>query len=206
MPIFTQGDNSCYFIHIPRTGGRYVSSLFKNSDNVECKYSEIDTERFEGIDSTHLHYPLYNQYLGVESIPHIAIVRNPCKKFGSSIRNMHYMFGVNYNELLLEYSSFNEFVENEINDSSKHNNWFLPQHKFISSKTNIWKYEWGFGKRFKEWVRKKTKINISLNDVSYQRFNNEVDSKFHCYELNNRVKWNIRRYYKKDYKMFRYFL
>jgi hypothetical protein len=69
MPIFTQGDNSCYFIHIPRTGGRYVSSLFENSENVECRYHKINTHRFEGIDSTHLHYPLYNDYLKKEGKP-----------------------------------------------------------------------------------------------------------------------------------------
>lgn len=206
MPIFTQGDNSCYFIHIPRTGGRYVSSLFESSENVECSYHKIDTHRFGGIDSTHLHYPLYNDYLNVESIPHIAVVRNPIKKFNSSIRIMNNMFGINYNELLSEESNFNKFVVNEISGSSMHNNWFLPQHKFVSPKTHIWKYEWGFGKRFKKWIYKKTKINISLNNVMYEKFSNEVDSKYYFYELNNAVKRNIRKFYKEDFRRFGYFL
>jgi len=206
MPIFTQENNSCYFVHIPRTGGRYVSSLFENSKNVECKYHKINVLKYDGIDCTHLHYPLYNYHFGVENIPHIAVVRNPFDKFSSSIRNMHYSHKIDYNDILSNEKSFIEFIDNELNVSSFHNSWFVPQNRFVSSKTYIWKYEWGFGNNFKKWVFKKTKIDIDISpNVSYERYNGEAEKQY-IYKLNGRVKKNIRRYYKKDYKMFRYFL
>jgi len=131
--IFSK-NNFCYFIHIPRTGGRYISSLFENSSNIECKYHRIHEHRFDGIDVTHLHYPLYNVFLGVENIPHLTVVRNPYDKFNSCLSNMHKLHGIDYNNILNSYDSFVEFVNLEINLQSYHNNWFLPQNKFISPK------------------------------------------------------------------------
>jgi hypothetical protein len=206
MAIFTQGNNSCYFIHIPRTGGRYVSSLFESSQNVMCQHHRIHENRIEGIDVTHLHYPLYNKYFGVANIPHITVVRNPVNKFQSSIKNMNYMHRLDYNSYLKYDDKFSEFMQMELTTNSYHNNWFLPQYKFISPNTHVWKYEWGFGNRFKDWVFKKTKINISINNVSYDKFDLEVDSKKYYYQLEGKVKRNVRKFYKKDYKRFGYFL
>lgn len=205
MAIFRQDNNICYFIHIPRTGGRYVSSLFENSRNMQCEYHRIHTQRFEGIDSTHLHYPLYNKYFGVDNIPHIAVVRNPVKKFESSIRNMNYMHGLDYNSLLSSDEGFLQFMHDELTTNSYHNNWFLPQNKFISPTTHVWKYEWGFGKKFKNWVLEKTNIDISIDNVKYDRFQGEVNRNY-FYPLTRKVKRKIRSYYREDYKKFRYFL
>jgi len=200
MAIFKQNDNVCYFIHIPRTGGRYVSSLFENSMNIECKYHRIHEYRIKGIDVTHLHYPLYDLYLNVGDIPHITVVRNPFDKLNSCINNMCKLHGIDYNNIIT-YDSFLEFINLEINAQSYHNNWFLPQHKFISSKTHVWKYEWGFGKNFKKWVYNKTNIEINLNDVNYKKFKGETDEK---YKLNSNIKKYVKKFYKEDYKMFKY--
>jgi hypothetical protein len=202
MAIFSQENNFCYFIHIPRTGGRYISSLFENSSNIECKYHKIQEYRFDGIDVTHLHYPLYNVFLGVENIPHLTVVRNPYDKFNSCLSNMHKLHGIDYNNILTSYDSFVEFVNLEINLQSYHNNWFLPQNKFISLKTHYWKYEWGFGKKFKKWVFDKTKIEIDLIKVEYERFDGETKTK---YKLNKNIKGYVRKFYKEDYKKFNYF-
>lgn len=201
MAIFKQGDNSCYFIHIPRTGGRYVSSLFENSDGVQCSHHQINTERVNGIDVTHLHYPLYDLHFNVSKIPHIAVVRNPYDKFQSSIKNMYYIHGLNYNNILNTEDKFLEFVHSEILNTSYHNNWFLPQNKFISPNTHVWKYEWGFGTRFKKWVYEKTKIDISIKKVTYERFENETDKN---YKLDKVVKKYVKNFYKEDYKKFKY--
>lgn len=202
MAIFEQNNNKCYFIHIPRTGGRYVSSLFENSADMKCKYHRIHEHRFYGIDATHLHYPLYNEILGVGDIPHITVVRNPFDKFSSCVNNMYKIHGLDYNNLMSTYDSFLEFVNLEITHQSYHNNWFLLQHKFISPKTYYWKYEWGFGKRFKKWIFDKTKIEINLKEVKYQKFDGETGEK---YKLNKNIKGYVKRFYKEDYKKFNYF-
>lgn len=202
MAIFTQKNNSCYFIHIPRTGGRYVTSLFENSDDMKCKYHEVHKEWFNDIDCTHLQYPLYNLFLNVKDIPHITIVRNPFDKFNSCISFMHKVYNTDYNNILSSYDSFSEFVTNEINDISYHNNWFLHQSDFISSKTHYWKYEWGFGKKFKNWIFDKTKIEIDLKEVEYEKFEGDINKK---YKLNKRVRGYVKKFYKNDYKNFNYF-
>jgi len=195
MPLFGQNDNSCYFIHIPRTGGRYVSSLFENSKNIECKYHKINTEKISGIDVTHLHYPWYEVYLGVEDIPHITVVRNPYDKFHSTVKNMHYMHGLSYEDLIDE-NKFSEFIKSQITTQSFHNNWFLQQNMFISPKTHIWKYEWGFGKEFRDWVFEKTSIDISIDTTTYDMFNGETSEQ---YDFDDRVKPNIKKFYEKDF-------
>jgi len=202
VAIFKQGDNSCYFIHIPRTGGRYVSSLFEKSQNVESQYHKINEQRIDNIDVTHLHYPLYEYYFGVESIPHIAVVRNPYDKFLSSIRNMYSIHGTDYNEVIQSQDSFLKFINIEIEIQSFHNNWFLPQYKFISPKTYFWKYEWGFGEKFKKWVKDKTQIELTNDDVEYEKFDGETKN---TYELDKKVKKYVKDFYKNDYKKFGYF-
>ncbi len=178
------------------------SSLFENTKDINCKYHKINEQRFGGIDVTHLHYPLYNDFLGVRNIPHIMVVRNPYDKFYSCIRNMHEFHRINYNIILNSYEGFLDFVNREINIYSFHNNWFLPQNKFMSPNTYYWKYEWGFGKNFKKWIYEKTKIEIDLKKVEYQKFDGETEKKF---DLNKRVKKYIKKYYKEDYKKFKYF-
>jgi hypothetical protein len=113
---------------------------------------------------------------------------------------------LDYNSFLKYDDKFSEFMQVELTTNSYHNNWFLPQHKFISPNTHVWKYEWGFGKRFKDWVFKKTKIDISINKVNYGKFDLEVDGKNYYYELDRKVKRNVRRFYKEDYRKFGYFL
>jgi hypothetical protein len=203
MAIFTQGNNSCYFIHIPRTGGRYVSSLFQNSDDMECEYHKIHTLRINNIDVTHLHYPLYTQYFDVNSIPHITVVRNPFDKFVSSIKSMNSSHRIDYNNIITDENSFLKFIDCEIKNNSYHNNWFLPQHKFISPKTHYWKYEWGFGDNFLKWVFNKTKIKLKLQEVNYKKFEWEIKNE---YELNPKIKKYIKKFYKKDYQTFKYFM
>ena len=202
MAIFTQDNNSCYFIHIPRTGGRYVSSLFESVSNINCEHHKIHQKRIYGIDVTHLHYPLYNDLLHVNDLPHITVVRNPFDKFNSCIANMHKIHEIDYNLKLNSYENFLDFVNIEISIQSYHNNWFLPQNMFVSPKTHIWKYEWGFDKKFVTWVFNKTKIKLTLQDVNYEKFDGETKEK---YILDGRIKNYIKKFYKKDYKKFKYF-
>jgi len=201
MAIFKQGDNSCYFIHIPRTGGRYISALFENSNGVECSHHKLESGKINGVEILHLHHPLYNSHLNVNEMPHITVVRNPFDKFQSSIRNMHFIHGIEYNEMLKSEEIFLEFISDEILNRSYHNNWFLPQNKFISPNTHIWKYEWGFGSRFKKWVYEKTKIDICIDKVNYEKINGETDKN---YKLNGIIKRHVKNFYKEDYKRFGY--
>lgn len=199
MTIFNQNNNKCYFIHIPRTGGRFVSSLFENSKDVDYEYNDYSSKQ-----TPHLQYPLYNEFLDICDMPHITVVRNPYDKFLSSIRMMNQLHQIDYNEVLNSYENFLEFVNYEIELGSQENRWFLPQHNFISSKTYFWKYEWGFGENFRDWIYKKTKIKINLTEVDYEKHSLETPERYN-YKLNKNIKHYVKRYYKEDYKKFKYF-
>lgn len=203
MSIFKQGDNSCYFIHIPRTAGRYVTSLFETTKNkkILCSHHQLGVEQYVGIDVIHLHYPLYENYLNVKDIPHITIVRNPIDRFESCVRYMHYFHNIEYDELLQFKDTFDYFIKSEREIHSFHNNWFTPQHKFISPKTFIWKYENGFGKNFIKWVYEKTNIQIDSNNLEYQKLPKENNKK---YELCDVVKKYVKDLYQKDCELFCY--
>ena len=202
MAIFTQGSNSCYFIHIPRTGGRYVGNLFENTDGVESKYNSIGRQ-VQNIVETHLHYPVYYD-ICPDNIPFITVVRNPYDKFISSLKLMGTVHSIDYNSLLVDEFDCYKFIFREILQSSRHNNWFLPQYKFIDPNTFVWKYEWGFGEDFQEWVKENTGIELNISEVEYNRIEGEGDFRNNNLQLSEESERNIKKFYNKDYSKFNY--
>ena len=108
---------------------------------------------------------------------------------------------IDYNDILLDQKSVIDFINFQIKKESSHNNWFLPQNYFTSPKTYFWKYEWGFGKKFKKWVFDKTKIELTDKNVEYEKLEGERKVK---YSLNVKTKKYIKKYYYNDYKFFNY--
>lgn len=208
MCIVKQGDKSFYFIHIPRTGGRYVKGMFENSSNIEIERFKNNQTTFYNICVLHLHYPLYLDYfsLNENDIPHIAIVRNPYDKFFSAIKYMHFLFGFDYKSFLNDKKRFLDFTSRQISFNSAHNNWFLPQHKFTSPKTHFWNYENGFGKKFTDWIFDITKIKIDLPDSNceYRYLENEKKIKELDYKLDRDIEKYVKSFYKLDYIKFGY--
>jgi hypothetical protein len=202
MAIFTQGSNKCYYIHIPRTGGRYVGNLFENTDGIHSEYNNIGCERMNIVE-THLHYPLYYE-LSPDDIPYITVVRNPYDKFVSSLKVMSNLYPVDYDSKLRDEFDCYNFIFREISEYSSHNNWFLPQYKFITPNTFVWKYEWGFGDDFKEWVKEKTGIEINISNVEYRKINGEHGDRGKTLSLSEESKINIKKFYYKDYSKFDY--
>jgi hypothetical protein len=203
MALFKTKDKEVYFIHIPRTGGRYVSSLF-SKNGVECHHDKIYKNFRRGVDETHLHYPLYNYFFDVDNLDHFTVVRDPFSKFSSAINCMFHAHGLNYNDLMSTEDKFIDFVTTEIEVNSFHNNWFLPQHKFISKKTHIWNYENGLGYEFVDWIYSEMGIYLkNYENIAYEPFENEPESSVK-YELNEKIKLYVRRFYSKDYELFGY--
>ena len=203
MPVFTQGDNSCYFVHIPRTAGRYVSKLFENSDRVVVDTAVQFNQLISGVVAPHLHYPLYYE-ICKQDIPHITVVRNPLDKFTSAIKLMSNVHNENYEPLLRDEFDCYKLIYTEIITGSNHNNWFLPQYKFISPRTHIWKHEWGFGTNFQRWVKKKTGIEIDVTPVDYVKFEEEKKEVVKEFNPSKQTIRNIKKFYRKDYKTFNY--
>jgi hypothetical protein len=210
MPLFDKQEHKVHFIHIPRTAGRYVSKLFE-SNGFETKYTQLNSdENINGIMKIHLYYPLYERLENYNERCEFCIVRHPYTRFISSMTQINQYFNHDTNYILEDQEIFNRFILDHQSVFSIHNSWFLEQHKFISSKTKIWKYEYGFGNNFLRWIYKN--FNIKLEPIKNIKFNNQLwfnykenlNNKKYQFKNTRLIKKYVKIFYKKDYDVFKY--
>jgi len=184
-----------YFIHVPRTGGRFIrDSLIKNNYNVQLYFYNTF---YKGKEIPHLTYPEYEQFLNYKPLKNFAIVREPVDRFISMIKH-----GVTFNEekinkMFRTEEDFNQTINQEILISSS--NWFVPQINFINYHTKIWKFEDGFGKKWIEWMM--NNFEIKILELPMKQQDNYVTDNF---SLNEKKIQYIKNYYYKDYKLLNY--
>ena len=202
MTLLHKDDRCLYYAHIPRTGGSYVTSLFETDKNEEYIKSLFSAhERFGGLIPAHFHYPHYYWYFDVDDMPHITVVRDPFQKFLSNINQMYQMHTDYLDMCFISQAAFDDFVTWEREIRSYHNNWFMPQYKFISPKTHVWKYESGFGEDFKEWIYDISGVEVELKESHHQK--GSRDYKFGG-ASEEKIAEYVRNYYNKDYEVFDY--
>lgn len=184
------------FIHIPRTGGRFFHENLKlNGFHDEAGLNRWDS--MDGVELTHFHRDLYEKYLDIEGIPHIAIVRNPINKFFSASSFFKRMYGEDIQELMEdEFMFFNMLNNFPLTESV---NWFRPQSDFVSDKTHIWRFEDGLGKEFAEWVSDILKITFTIQDVPYRKLTYDESNKL---ERTDKLIDNVRKICTKDIEQF----
>jgi hypothetical protein len=203
MGLYTLEKRSFYFVHIPRTSGRFVRSLIENTEGIQCEYNTHGKEYVKDRDVGHLHYPLYEYYLPTENIPQITIVRNPLDKFISTIRCMYNMQGTDFNTLMETWDDFEKFVRLHIDCFSFKNNWFLPQSHFLSPTTKIWKYEDGINHDFIDWIYENTGIKIS-DDFSVKHKFLKNEKSLYKYPIDEHIKNYVYHFYYEDFVRFGY--
>ena len=179
-----------HFIHIPRTGGRFID---KNLLVNDFKQEHSTQGTIEGSDVIHLHRELYEKHLDVKGIPHIAIIRNPIDRFISSSIFLKRMYG-DIQEAMEDPIMFSTMIQNFPIPASK--NWFCPQMDFISSGTNLWKFEDGFGKDFEEWFEKIIGVPIQINPKA--KTNKMLIDETQRLEKTPKLIENVRMLYEKD--------
>ena len=202
MPIFNNKKKSIFFIHIPRTGGRYISTAFMNS-GFDIFFNEGNLElpgEHVTYEVRHVWYPLYT-YLPIQDALHFTVVRNPLDRFKSAAKGLI----VNCN-LDKDYFSRSDFVYDDLCDiisyatRKKGSAWYTCQFNFVTDKTLIWKYEDGFGKDFKKWIWNNMRVRLNLKDISYEGPEWEkMDVSF-----SPEVEEMVKKYYQVDYKTFDY--
>lgn len=203
MPLFKKRDKEVFFIHIPRSSGRYIISLFEKN-GYEIFFWNYD-EKIEGIEIPHLHYPHYNTYLNVEDKNHFTIVRNPYGKFCSAMNVIHHIHKIPIEEYYKLRDS--EYLTSVLNNSryniSYHNNWYRPQHEFVSEKTHVWKYEDGVESNFIEWLNDIFDLDLKNSDDIEYEFEDGEKLEYIIGD-DKEIEFNIREYYSKDYEIFKY--
>ena len=207
MPIFhhTKTHGRFFFIHIPRTAGRFlIENFLKNGYSIEHhltkeRIKEKDIPNYlwtpsEGIEISHTHYSLYNKWKSIKDLPSIAIVRNPIDRFFSASVRISPGF----------QSSFENGTayENFFSTKGRTNftNWWRPQHEFVSPHTKIWKYENGFGKDFCDWINDILPSAISLKAHRYLDKDHNQPQLLKTKPLEN----NVKKFYRQDFEKFDY--
>jgi hypothetical protein len=193
-------NKNIYFVHIPRTGGRYISKII--SDNYLCEYYDFDKEAlFKDKEVQHLTHSEYQEFLNYVPLKTFTVVRDPINRFVSSLANSKFEKEVDL--ILKDQESFDKFINYSIIDKKNIGNWFVPQIDFIDYKTKIWKFEDGFGDNFFKWLQNNFDLLIQNKTASAEFFINKIDYKFKV-SLTNEQKNYIKNYYYKDYKILGY--
>jgi len=196
-------DKKIFHVHIPRNAGRYVRQIFiENSfDYYHGEYKLL----VYGIETPHLHYPLYLNLELVEESEHFVVVRNPFDRFKSSmqiiIRARHYPEEI-YEKIQDKDWLFN-FLDMEKMVGSYKTNFYRDQKDFISEKTKIWKLENGLNLEFVQWLNNNLNLSLKIsNEIKYDLMDAElVPIK---QKINPIVEDYIKEYYAEDYEFFNY--
>jgi len=188
-----------FFVHIPRTAGRYVSNLFINNN---FKSIQLDSyEKYNGIEERHLHHDLLKCFDKYNKSKKFTIIRNPLERFISSVT---IDMGLNKNHKSFDFSLIENIIEYvDLNKSrySFHNNWFRSQHEFISKDCKIWRYEDGFGDSFVKFIKNSFNIKIELCEVNWKH---SYDDVFEKINITQEIKKAIKKIYSEDYRIFNY--
>lgn len=186
-----------YFIHVPRTGGRFIrDSLIKNNYNVQLYFYNVF---YKGKEIPHLTYPEYEQFLNYTPLKNFAIVREPVDRFISMIKH-----GVTFNEekinkMFRTEEDFNQTINREILTSSS--NWFVPQINFINYHTKIWKFEDGFSNKFFDWLEYNFNFKFDNKNIKFTPKYYDEKIRIHIRPEQEDL---IKEYYFKDYKILDY--
>ncbi len=190
-----------FFIHIPRTAGRFFEQnllkvnnfVWDDKVNIDRQYKSID-----GVELAHFHREYYEKYLDVERIPHITIVRNPIDRFISCSIFLRKLYGDDIDEMLEDEMYFYSMIQNY--PLSQSVNWFRSQVDFISDKTHIWKFENGFGDDFAQWVSHILDMDIMIKaDVQVDKLPTNESRKV---KRSAKLIDNVRNLYRRDIETF----
>ena len=185
-----------HFIHIPRTGGRFID---KNLLVNDFKQEHSTQGTIEGSDVIHLHRELYEKHLDVKGIPHIAIIRNPIDRFISSSIFLKRMYG-DIQEAMEDSIMFSTMIQNfPLPDEYTTPSWLRPQSDFLTEDTHVWKFEDGFYDDFDVWMSDILKIPFKTKNLEYKKLETDETDKL---KRTDKLVDNIRQFCMKDIETF----
>ncbi len=189
------------FIHIPRTGGRFVEENLRINgwEEEPIDYMGIPHHQHSFIDDcevAHFHRELYEKYCDIEDIPQIAIVRDPIDKFFSASIYLTEVYGPSIQKEVEDEMKLFYMIENFPFPESR--NWWRPQRDFLTEKTHIWKYEDGLGTKFSKWMSDILEVPFKTDAfVEYEMNSREGLNKL---DRSDRLIDNVRLMCRRDYE------
>jgi len=207
MSLFKKDNKSIYHIHIPRTGGRFVTQTFVQNDFSVSAVTDNWEEFICGIHPMHLHYPLYEYLSEVEESEQFAVVRDPVSRFKSQLSMLTILrsYDEEFLESLDDIDNLMQFIQIESLTQHYHNNWFRRQVEYINPKVKVWKFEDGLCGTFRKWIN--DNYEVELADQSYSYYGDEkaeLHPERKNFSLSKKLESNIKQIYIDDCRFFDY--
>ena len=193
-------NNRVLFLHIPHTGGRFVSyNIQKNQNFIHHSF----TREVKGVEIEHLNMFDSNYLYGSSKMfETFTIVRNPIDRFIGCLRHCNRL---NLKSIKYMFENQTNFF-NTVNKlrESKTSNWFEPQINFIEHDTKIWRFENGLEEKFRKWIMNNFKLKLEKpTDHELKIYKHKSDYN-QVFDLKQKQKQYIKDYYFLDYKIFNY--
>lgn len=195
-------DKKAYYVHVPRTGGRYLKKLFKaNFDTVyDFTTDRMIKDKF-GVIKDHWHYPMYllREDQMNKNAKYFTVVRDPFEKIISQL-GIELKRSLTLLDRLKDKLYFINYIEEQRRTDSFHNNWYRPQIDFVGKETLVWHYSLGFKEDFFQWLNENLGLKITTTEVESYEKNAYMDGKIvglDKYDLSY-IKEYTYMYYDKD--------
>jgi hypothetical protein len=140
----TQG---IFFVHIPRTGGRFFKELLL-VNSFKQKGGSAREDTVDDIPVMHLPVSYLKKNRDYNENPKFCIIRNPYERYKSALR---------------------------VGEKNIPPSWLVPQVNFIEKDTLIWKYEDGLNKNLCDFIKDKLNITLQYFNPSYTKYNEELN-------------------------------
>lgn len=219
--LHKKGEDYLYFSHIPRTGGRYSTTVLKsNGFIIDKNHNAMQSQKIFVDFQESMHMKIDTAYAidpRVKNAMKFTVIRNPLDRFISACNSeliIFTMFGGMDNFVKLEdYGYFISVFDKTkywyrlksqhlvVNGLSNYpNNWFRKQVDFFDSSFFVWKFENGMSKNFREFL-KKSGADVDINtDVEKKYRYSEYDIKIPNFSLPEKIEKNVLKYYEEDYE------
>lgn len=182
--FFYKENKKIFFVHIPRTGGRFIKSLFlSNKFKTGFIYSI-----YKGVENHHLHHILLKDFKEYNHNSKFTVIRNPYERTRSILS-------------IIKKNNFEKNLESLLNSlpNKSINNWLRPQCEFIGKNCKVWKYEKGLRKKFIDWLNDNFNLCLFYKKVKYTVFDYD---QYYKIELTKEVKKLTEKLYKKDLEFY----
>ena len=193
--LFEKEDKKIYFVHIPRTGGRFVQNLLLQNKflvNIDANFP------YEKYEFMHLHHELLCNFNFYNNNKKFTIVRNPLDRFLSIAKFDMYYNGPDHKFRLKTKEDVIDYIELCSKGHLRNDNWLRPQSDFIGEDCKVYKYEDGLKENFLQFL----KINFDIKLDYVESLWKDTSSLHEDLKNIDEIKKAVELIYDKDYKNF----
>jgi len=189
MPLLNRpGEDPINFIHIPRTGGRWVVELLLANGfdfTFPAGHKYYFSNVIDGHEVMHFHAELMEKHFEIDGVPSFSVVRDPVERFISASPALM--------PLLNEHEDLQDFLTRAL---TFENNWFRPQKEFLLQGTSVWRFENGLNESFVRWLNNKLNLDLEHRAVMYTKIGADKNK---IHGLTEDDLETIRAFYSADY-------